>query len=212
MPLDRVLPLSQLPADATTDQIARHFAQAWGLRVDLSELHVLPAYVRLSLAGARPPEPPEAALLDRVLQVVPTSLLTAVDRLLIVDTGETGRPGSYDSRIIRIRTPALDLRRGDPEYGNEFSAFTTTVVHELGHAVYEELLHERQREILLEDYIMFLERSSVPTEGEPTEPGTQHHLAALLLAALLGYGKPLMSVTYARLVLAELGIPVSPRR
>ena len=33
------------------------------MRIDLSALDLLPTYVRLSLAGARPPEPPEAALL-----------------------------------------------------------------------------------------------------------------------------------------------------
>ena len=212
MPLDRALPPSRLPAHSSAEQVARYFVQTSGVRVDLVGLDVLPAHVRLSLAGARLPEPPEAALLDRVLQLVPAPLRMAVDRVLIVNTGETGRPGSYDGRIIRIRTPALDLRRGDPEYGNQFSVFTTTVIHEVGHAAYEELLAMRQRETLLEDYILFLERSGAFAEGEPTETGTQHHLAALLLTALLGHSKPLMSVAYGRSVLAELGILVSPRR
>ena len=209
---DHALPPSRLPAHPGARQIAQHFAETYGVRIDLGALDLLPAYVRLSLAHARPPESPEATLLDRVLQLVPAPLLEAVDRVLIVDTGETGRPGSYDYRIIRIRTPALDLRRGDPEYGNEFSVFTTTIVHELGHAVYEELLTLRQREILLDDYLLFLERSGAPPESEPTETGTQHHLATLLLTALLGHGKRLMSVVYARSVLAELGILASRMR
>lgn len=212
MALDQSLPSSRLSLRDSVDEIVRHLPAACGVRVDLEGLEALPASARLSLVGARPPEPPEAALLDRVLQIVPAPLLEAVDRVLIVDTGETGRPGSYDGRIIRIRTPALNLRNGDPEFGNDFSVFTTTVVHELGHAIYEELLTEHQREIILDDYIMFLERSGAPTEGEPTETATQHHLAALLLTALLGCSKPLMSVTYARSVLAELGVLVSPRR
>src|SRR5207244_565864 len=82
--------LCRLPARTSADQMADHFAGTYGVRVDLGALDVLPAHVRLSLAGARPPEPAEAALLDRVLQVVPAPLLKAVDRLLIVDTGETG--------------------------------------------------------------------------------------------------------------------------
>jgi hypothetical protein len=211
MPPDHALPPSRLPARSSADQIAHYFAATHGVRVDLGALDLLPAHVRLSLAGARPPEPPEAALLDRVLQVIPAPLLRAVDRLLIVDTGETGRPGSYDDRTIRIRTPALDLSRGDPEYGNEFSVFTATVIHELGHAVYEELLNEQQRDLVLASYAAFLDQLGVPA-GEPTVPGTQHHLSALLLTALLGHGRQLMSVTYAQSVLAEVGIPTSRRR
>ena len=65
MPPDHALPLSRLPARHSTDQIARHFAAAHGVRVDLRALEALPAHVRLSLAGARPPEPSEAALLDQ---------------------------------------------------------------------------------------------------------------------------------------------------
>lgn len=179
-----------------------------GVRVDLHALDALPALERLSLAGARLPEPPEAVLLDRVLQLVPAPLLAAVDRVLIVDTGETARPGSYHGRMVRIRTPALDLRRGDPDYGNRFSVFTTTVLHEIGHAVYEELLTPRQRDLVLDDYIAFLDRSGASTEGEPTEAGVQHHLVAVTLTALLGYGRPFISVSQARAAWEKLGVPI----
>src|SRR4051794_15464196 len=157
MPLDRALP-PRRPARPNAEQIARHFVETFGVGVDPADLETLPAHVRLGLAGARLPEPPEAALLDRVLQLIPAQLLKAVDRVLIVDTGETGRPGSYDARIVRIRTPALDLRRADPEYGNEYSVFTTTVIHELGHAVYEELLTDHQRDLVLASYAAFLDQ------------------------------------------------------
>ena len=183
MPADRSLPRAQLSPRASPDEIVRHFATDVGVRVDLRELVALPALERLSLAGARLPEPPEAVLLDRVLQLVPAPLLAAVDRVLIVDTGETGRPGTYHGRIVRIRTPALDLRRGDPDLENRFSLFTTTVLHEIGHAIYEEWLTPEQRDVVLDDYISFLARSGAPTEGEPREIGVQHHFVALLLTA-----------------------------
>jgi hypothetical protein len=212
MPVDRPLPPPRLSLRASAGEIVQHFPERSGVRVDLAALDALPALERLSLAGARLPEPPEAVLLDRVLQLVPAPLLAAVDRILIVDTGETGRPGSYLGRIVRVRTPALRLREGDPVYGGQFSVFTTTVLHEIGHAVYEELLTPRQRDLVLVDYISFLERSGAPSDGEPTEAGVQHHLSALLLTALLGYSKPFMSVVYARSVLAEIGISGSPKR
>jgi hypothetical protein len=203
MPPDDALPPSRLPASPSAEQIARHFVSTFGVRVDLD---ALPAASRLSLAGARVPEPPEAALLDRVLQLVPAPLLTAVDRILVVDRGETGRAGSYDSRIIRIRTPALNLREGDPIYRRRFSLFTTTVLHELAHAVYEEWLTPEQRDLVLDDYIAFLERSGAPTEGEPSETGVQHHLAAIMLTALLGYSRPFISVSQARRAWERLGV------
>jgi hypothetical protein len=190
MAVDDTLPPSRLPADTGAADVARHFGAAHGVQVDLDGINQLPERVRLSLGGARLLEPPEAVLLDRVLQLVPPPLLRAVDRVLIVDTGETGRTGTYDGRIVRIRTPALRLREGDPLFGGRFSVFTTTVLHEVGHAVYEEWLTPRQRDVLLEDYIAFLSRSGASTEGEPKETGVQHHLVALLLTALLGYGSP----------------------
>jgi hypothetical protein len=206
MSLDRALPPSQLPTHPNAAQIARYFAERCGVRVDLAGLDMLPAYVRLSLQGARLPEPPEAAMLDRVLQLIPTPLLKAVDRVPVVDTGETGRPGSYDARIIRVRTPALKLRNGDPEYGKEFSIFTTTVIHELGHAVYEELLTDHQRDLVLASYVAFLDQLGTPPADEPTDAGVQNHFVALLLTVLLGRGTPFRIVAYAQSVLDEVGL------
>lgn len=207
MPLDDTLHPSRLPTRATVQQLVNHFPSEHDVRVDLVGLGVLLPQVRLGLAGARLPEPSEAALLDRVLQLVPAPLLACVDRVLIVDTGETGRLGTYERRIVRIRTPALRLRDGDPVYGRRFSLFTTTVLHEIAHAVYEEWLTPPQRELLLDDYISFLARSGAETEGEPRESGVQHHFVALMLTALLGYTRPFMSVAYARSMLRELGVP-----
>ena len=208
MPVDDVLPPSRLSAHASEDEIVRYFPAAFGVRVDVEGLEALPALVRLSLAGARPPEPLEAALLDRVLQLVPTPLLAAVDRVLIVDTGETGRPGTYGGRIIRIRTPALQLRTADPDFGGDFSVFATTVIHELGHAVYDELFTDRQRDLVLASYVAFLDQFGTPVSGEPTEVGVQHHFVGLLLTAILGHGTPFRSVAYARSALDELGLPM----
>jgi len=86
--------------------------------------------------------------------------------------------------------------------------FTTTVVHELGHAVYEELLTDGQRELLLGDYVAFLDKLPRPPANEPTTDGVQHHLIALLLAATLGYGTLFVSVARARSSLNALGVAV----
>jgi hypothetical protein len=206
MPPDASLPPSRLPPRASADEIARHFPAVWSVRVDPEDLEALPRHGHLSLAGARLPEPPEAVLLDRVLQLVPTGLLEKLDRILIVDSSETGRLGGYDNGIVRVRTPALDLRRGDPEYGSRFSSFTITVLHEIGHAVFEEWLSVRQRASLIDSYIDSLSEEEPPPPGEPSEVGAAHYFIRLFLAALLSHSRPPLGVAGARRRLAELGI------
>jgi hypothetical protein len=204
MPVDRSLPPPRLSRRASVSEIVRHFREAFGVRVDLEGLELLAPLARLRLAGARLPEPPEAVLLDRILQVVPLIFLAAVDRVLIVDSGETGRLGSFDSGIVRVRTPALHLHQEDPDINGHFSLFTTTVLHEIGHAAYERILSKSQCDLVLTSYLAFLDRFPVTPAGEPSEAGVQHHFVAVLLTAILGQPTPFRSVAYARSVLADL--------
>src|SRR5919197_1554782 len=99
MPLDDVLPSSRLPHEPAGGQIVAHFHTAHGVRVDWDDLTM---NERLGLAGARLPEPPEAHLLDRVLQLVPRALLQPVQRILIVDNGAVGRFGGYLAGLVRL--------------------------------------------------------------------------------------------------------------
>jgi hypothetical protein len=97
---------------------------------------------------------------------------------------------------------ATRYRRPDGLLGERAAApVTSTAVH----AAYEELLTNRQRELVLASYTAFLDQFGTPP-GEPTESGVQHHLVALLLTAVLGRGTPYRSVAYARSVLDEVGL------
>jgi hypothetical protein len=200
MPLDASLPASQL-ARATAEEILRHFHAAYSVRVDLEDV---PAAERLSLVGARLPEPPEARLLDRVLQVVPPGLRRAVDRILIVDNGVAGQYGGYRSGIIRIYTPALRLTLADPAAASRYSYFTTTVLHELGHAVYDRLSAD-QRGAVADLYLDFL-IEGLPASVEPTPKGAEHYFVDLVVAALLGLGAHGMGVNAVRERVRALGI------
>jgi hypothetical protein len=140
MPFDYTLPESRLPAFPGLDQILGHFPAAFGIRVDSDGLDRLPVLEHQRYAAARPPEPPEAVLLDRVLQVVPPSLLQGIERILVVPTRGTARPGGYLNGVASVSAAEADVRRPDPIYGGHFSVFTTTVLHEIGHAVFETVL------------------------------------------------------------------------
>src|SRR5258707_401752 len=152
MPLDDELPPSRLPSQVQAQQIARHFPEAFGVRVDLDDLDTLPALERQSLFGARLPEPPEAVLLDRVLQLIPKALLAPAERLVMLPSRGTARPGGSRSRIVRLSAQEARVREGDPRYGRAFSMFTTTLLHEIGHLVFAETLAETQREQVSADY------------------------------------------------------------
>jgi hypothetical protein len=206
MPRDDTLPASRLPARPTAQQVASHFPVERGVRVDLGGLEALPPQERLSLASARLPEPPEAVLLDRVLQLVPRHMLAVVERVLIVASGETARLGGFDAGIVRIRTPALALRQGDGEYGNRFSRFTTTVLHEIGHAVFERWLTTEQRTAIVNGYLDDLTRLREAATVDPSDREAQHYFISLLLPVLLGYGMPPLGSGEARRRLAALGV------
>src|SRR3954465_10021815 len=90
MPADDTLPASRLPLLPDPAQVLRYFPEVFGIREDTEGLDALPEPDRLRLAGARPLEPPEAVLLDRVLQLVPTPLLRPIERIIVVPTRGTG--------------------------------------------------------------------------------------------------------------------------
>jgi hypothetical protein len=208
---DSELPPSQLSVEVQEYQTVRHFAEAYGIRVDLDGLDALPALERLSLAGARLPEPPESVLLDRVLQLVPPALLEPVERLVIVASRGTGRQGSARRRIVRLSAQEARIREGDYRFGNRFSLFTTTVLHEIGHVVFEERLTQAQQEDLLTEYLRGLDAQSVISPGEPSQAGLEHHFIRLFIAALLGRGEPPVSASAARQRLAEIGLELRAR-
>jgi hypothetical protein len=206
MPLDQSLPPSRLSADPSAEETVRQFSSVLGVRVDLEGLNTLPAQERLSLAGARLPEPPEAVLLDRVLQLVPPVLLRPVERIVIVQSRGTARFGGSRGRIVRLSAQEARVGEADPRYGGGFSLFTTTVLHEVGHVVFEACLTAEQRDQLSDEYIEELDaRPSIPP-GAPTQLGLEHYFIRFFVAALPGRGESPLSGSAARRRLAELGV------
>lgn len=207
MPFDDTLPPSRLPPFSEVDQILAHFPAAFDIRVDTGGLERLPALERQRFAAARPPEPPEAVLLDRVLQLVPARLLRGIERILVLPTRGTARPGGYLTGIVSVSAAEADVRRPDPIYGNRFSVFTTTVLHEIGHAVFEtELTAQGQYEVL-GSYALSEVASAAEArpEAELIED-VQHHFIRYFLPALLGYGRPPYSAAASRRALALFGL------
>ena len=206
MPLDASLPPPRLPRNAGLDEIVRHFPAAFGVRVDLDDL---PRGELLRLAGARLPEPPEARLLDRALQLVPPPLLRAVDRILMVDSGLTGTYGMYLNGLIGLHSPALRVHDADPRYGGRLSYFSTTVVHEVRHAVYARELTPAQRASIVELYLTRFVQSAFPDASEPSEAGAEHYFVDMFVAALLGQGGEFLRAGEARERLRVLGLALS---
>ena len=206
MPIDNELPPSRLAIWVPAGQFVLHFLHVFGIRVDLEGLDALPALERLSLAGARLPEPPEAVLLDRVLQLVPASMLKAVERIVIVQTRGTARYGGSRRSLVQGSAQEARVREGDPGYGRRFSFFTTTVLHEVGHAIFDGVLSASQRDAVADDYFRFLDRIGSPPPGEPTEAGVQHFFVGHFMAALLGRGEPPTTAAQGRESLARLGL------
>jgi hypothetical protein len=210
MPFDDTLPPSRLPAFPELDQILAHFASTSGIRVDTDGLDRLPAVERQRYAAARPLEPPEAALLDRVLQLVPPRLLRGVKRIVVLPTRGTARPGGYLNGIVSVSAAEADVGRTDAEYGNRFSVFTTTVLHEIGHAIFDTVLSPEQQEAVRTDYLEELTDLGDLSAGEPSEDGAQHYFIAFFVAAVLGYGRPPRTAGVSRRKLARFGL--DPRR
>jgi hypothetical protein len=207
MPLDDHLPLPHLPARLESAEIARHFESAFQIMVDPAGINVLPAADRLSLAGARLPEPPEAVLLDRVLQLVPTNLLTPVKAVLILTSRGTGRQGGARGGVVRVSAHEARLREGDPRYDRAVSLFTTTTLHEIGHVVFEACLSDTQQEHATDTYLSYLASQPQVPGGEPTQVGLEHFFIDLFIAALVGRGEPPLTAGVARRTLSMLGVP-----
>lgn len=179
--LDHSFPAARLPVNSTSDHIVQHFQKTFGVRVDVSDL---PPDVARASTGARIPDPAEAMLLDRILQIIPLSWIAWVDRIIIVDNGETARDGSYLSRTVFIRTPALNLRLRDPEFSGKYSRFTVTVLHKIGHAVYQSLTRN-QRQQVTEHYLDTLIGLHEERLAGLAETAAEHHFVNLCVAALL---------------------------
>jgi hypothetical protein len=203
MPLDETLPPSRLPAFPELDQILAHFPAAFGIRVDTDGLDQLPAVERQRYATARPPEPPEAVLLDRVLQLVPLGLLRRVERIVVLPTRGTARPGGYFDGILSLSAAEADARRPDSEYEHRFSVFTTTVVHEIGHAVFETVLSPDEQYRVVGDYLVGPRGRAA---DELLGDDIQHHFVDIFIAAVLGYGRPPRTAGASRRKLAEFGL------
>src|SRR6266508_110988 len=168
MPFDDSLPPSRLPAFPELDQVLAHFPDAFGIRVDTDGLDRLPAVERQRYAAARLPEPPESVHLDRVLQLVPLRLLSGIERILVLPTRGTARPGGYLNGIVSVSAAEADARRPDPEYGDRFSVFKTTVLHEIGHAIFETVLTPEQQEAVRTDYLEELADLGDLSASEPS--------------------------------------------
>jgi len=166
---------------------------------------------RQRYAAARPPEPPEAVLLDRVLQLVPLRILRGIDRVVVLPTRGTARPGGYLNGIVSIGASEADVRRPDPDFSNRFSVFTTTVVHEIGHGVFQTALTPYQQELVLDRYVKRLDALGVIAPDEPTQQGTEHFFIDYFLPALLRFGSHAHGAAASRRVLAEFGVDLSER-
>jgi hypothetical protein len=102
--------------------------------------------------------------------------------------------------VRRKRTSA------DPEFGNRFTVFTTTVLHEIGHAAFLTALTPAQQDVVLDRYIKILTARGDNPPGEPSQQGTEHHFIDHFLPALVGYGRPPFGAAASRRALADFGL------
>ena len=162
----------------------------------------------VSFAGACLPEPPEAVLMDRVLQLVPLELLRGVERIVMLPSRGTARYGSYLNGSIRLGVDAASRRQPDAEFGNRYSLFTTTLLHEVGHAIHQVWLTNEQRAKVVDAYLdRFIEREQ-DEDGEPTMWQAEHFFIDLITGVLLRVDSASASLAEARAVLGELGVPL----
>src|SRR5688572_20242167 len=113
MPLDDNLPPPRLPEGPSPRQIVGHILREFGVRVDTEGLDDLPERMRRHVTGARLPEPPEAVVLDRVLQLVPRMLLRSVERIVMVQTRGTARLGGALGGVLAISAEEARVRVRD---------------------------------------------------------------------------------------------------
>lgn len=208
MPRDDALPTSRLQPHVGREQVVRHFPEAFGVRVDREGLDLVQERERISFEGARLPEPPEAVLMDRVLQLVPVEMLRGVERIVILPSRGTARYGGYLNGIICLGTDAATRRLADAEFGGRFSLFTTTLLHEVSHAIYQVWLTHQQRAEVIDAYLdRFIEREQ-DEDGEPTTRQAEHFFIDLVMGVLLRVDTALASFAEARALLGQLGVPL----
>jgi hypothetical protein len=208
MPLDGTLPSPGLSSRPVAAEIMRHFPRAYGVRVDAAGVDLVPGQDLMGFEGARLPEPPEAVLMDRVLQLVPVELLRGIERIVMLPSRGTDRYGGYLNGIIRLSADAASRRIRDPEFGGNYSVFTTTLLHEVGHAVYQRWLTDDQRAQVIDLYLdRFIQRPP-PGVPEPTTSGAEHFFVALLSSALLGAGSSWGTPRVARESLEIVGVRI----
>jgi hypothetical protein len=210
MPLDDVLPPTQLPPTCGASEIVAHFASAFDVRVDVDDLDALPAHVRLRLTGVRLPEPPEAIVIDRALQVVPKAMLQLIDRILIVDSGVIGHLGIYFRGVIRLGTAALRPHQPNHQFGRRLSILSGSLLHEIGHAVYEQLT-PAQRFDAESLYLDFAERPN-ELHARVTAEEAEHHFVALFVAATTGINYGPLGATTIKALVSNLGVTLPERR
>lgn len=208
MPLDDELPTPRRPARLEPEQIVHHFLEEFGVRVDRDHLDLVPERERMGFENARLPEPPEAVLMDRVLQLLPVDLLRGVERIVILPSRGTARYGGYLNGIIRLGVDAAWRRTRDNEFGGNYSLFTTTLLHEVGHAVYQRCLTDSQRTQVTDFYLEWFVQRQPLGVPEPTPAGDEHIFVALLSAALLSSESPWGTTREAREFLDALGVRI----
>lgn len=142
-------------------------------------------------------------MLDRVLQLVPSRLLRGVERIVVLPTRGTARPGGYLNGAISIGVRYADMRRPDAEYGNRFSVFTTTIAHEIGHAIFETVLSADEQYRAIGDYAA--EPRGLVAD-QLLDADIQHYFIDFFIPALLGHGQPPRTAGMSRRKLAEFGL------
>ncbi len=187
MPVDDDHPASRLPARVEQEQFIQHFPAAFGVRVDVDGLDVVQEREHVSFEGARLPEPP---------------------RIVVLPSRGTARYGNYLNGIIRLRADASWRRTRDGQFGGNYSLFTTTLLHEVGHAVYERWLTDEQRRRMADLYLNWFIRRQPPGIPEPSARGAEHFFVALFSAAVLRADTEWGTTREAREFLDALGVRI----
>jgi hypothetical protein len=146
--------------------------------------------------------------MDRVLQLVPREMLRGVERIVMLPSRGTARYGSYLNGIIRLGVDAASRRLPDGEFGSRYSLVTTTLLHEIGHAIHQVWLTNEQRAKVVDAYLdRFIERRG-EEDGEPTTRQAEHFFIDLVMGVLLRVDTASASLAEAGAVLGELGVPL----
>ncbi len=111
--------------------------------------------------------------------------------------------------MIRLGTDAASRRVRDTELGGNYSLFTTTLLHEIGHAIFTTWLSDRQRGVVVDAYLDRLAEGRSRWEEEPTTAAAEHFFVALVTGVFLRVESPSASLAEARALLRDLGVPLS---